>query len=214
MVQGKSEFASFSKSRANPYYWIREENGGFRQRPGVLASDGIRDIFINSQLYAYECATAIIILMYKAVLDTIGDHAFNRNFKNLLLYAWNYDEDLKIITRPEGEIFQGDVLYFKNPQVNPATPEWQGENVVVLADHLFFGHGMGIKDERGIIDGLNSNRAPFAFKSAYMLRQVTQPDFKYIYQLRNNYPDGIEATEYRYEHYIVTKIGGITAVWA
>ena len=62
------EFAIFRKSKCNRQFWERTRDGGFRMKPGVRASDAIRDIFQNGNKYATECATALLIIYYKRIL--------------------------------------------------------------------------------------------------------------------------------------------------
>lgn len=47
-----------------------------------------------------------------------------------------------------GDLVPGDLVYFKNPQVNPATIEWQGENTIYLGNFFFYGHGVGVKQKK------------------------------------------------------------------
>lgn len=177
-------FATFSNSRCNERYWIRTPNGGFLLRPGVPPSVGVNDIFENGHLYAFECAGAIIIMLYKAVLETIGDAAFNRHFQNLFLRDWQTDRDLRLITSYDlSETYPGDVLYFKNPDHDPSTPEWQGENVIMLDDNLFFGHGIGIGTAQEMIAQLNRARRPGSMVSAYLQNLVLRPDFEGVRML-------------------------------
>ncbi|ALS30196.1 protein-glutamine gamma-glutamyltransferase [Paenibacillus sp. 32O-W] len=177
-------FAVFEYSRANPQYWSVDANGGIRLKSGVRPSDGLRDIFVNGRLYAFECATAMVIILYKATLDMIGNAAFDYYFPNLLLYDWQYDSDLRLITTNNlNEANIGDILYFKNPDFNPATPEWQGENAVVLGDNLYFGHGMGIRTGEAILETLNRRRRPGSVIPAYLTDTVLRPDFNYIRRL-------------------------------
>ncbi|MBN2981857.1 protein-glutamine gamma-glutamyltransferase [Cohnella algarum] len=195
-------FASFEKSRCNERYWTRNEMGGFRLRDGVTPAEGLRDIFVNGPAYAFECATAIVIVLYKAILDMKGDAIFNAYFPNLLLYDWHYDNDLRFIRNDGEESFPGDVLYFRNPDHDPDRPEWQGENVVKLGDDLYYGHGVGIGSAETMISALNRARRPGSDVSAYMEDLVLLPDFEYIRRLnartgrrtgRNDRPDPIVA---------------------
>jgi protein-glutamine gamma-glutamyltransferase len=184
LLASKANFASFNKSRCNWKYWIRTERGGFQLRPNVSSSAAIRDIYISGGLYAFECATAMVIVLYKAMLDTIGEERFNALFVNLLLHDWNYDSDLHLISiNSSEESYPGDILYFINPDVSKDTPEWQGENVVKLARNLYYGHGIGNKSEQQMITALNSHRKPNSKINAYLKDQVTYPDFKYLAQL-------------------------------
>ena len=57
LLRSGMSFAVFRKSRCNTDYWERTDDGGFKLRPDVKASDGIRDIFENGDMYATECAT-------------------------------------------------------------------------------------------------------------------------------------------------------------
>jgi protein-glutamine gamma-glutamyltransferase len=191
LLASKAGFVSFNKSRCNWKYWIRNEQGGFQMRPNVLPSAAIRDIYVSGGLYAFECATAMVIVLYKAMLDTIGEERFNALFDNLLLYDWNYDKDLHLITIDSSEeSFSGDILYFKNPEFSLDTPEWQGENVVKLANNLYYGHGIGIKNEQQMISALNRHRRPNAVQSAFLTDQATYPDYKFLaYQFASGATD-------------------------
>ncbi|WP_240647182.1 protein-glutamine gamma-glutamyltransferase [Paenibacillus nanensis] len=177
-------FATFSRSRANPQFWIRTPDGGFLLRPGVPPAVAVSDIFNQGQMYAFECAGAIIIMLYKAVLESIGEAAFNRHFQGLFLRDWQTDRDLQLTTSHNlNEVYAGDVLYFRNPDHHPSTPEWQGENVIMLDDNLYFGHGIGIGTAGDIIRQLNRARRPFSFVSAYLDDLVLRPNFEAVRML-------------------------------
>jgi len=180
-----ADFATFENSRGNPNYWVRLSNGGLQQRSDVTPADAIRDIFQNGHKYAFECATAMVITLYKGVLDMIGDQVFNTYFANLLLYDWKYDNDLRINSISGAEAFPGDVLYFKNPDFDPSTPEWQGENAILLPDGSYFAHGMGIVSGDDIIHALNRKRKPGSTTSAYLMDDVDSLDFAYTQKLSN-----------------------------
>ncbi|MFX3624342.1 MAG: protein-glutamine gamma-glutamyltransferase [Ectobacillus sp.] len=174
MFSSGLQFRTFKEAYCNPEFWELTKLGGFQLKKGVPASFAIRDIFANGKKYGTECATAMIIIIYKALLDIYSEQTFNELFANLLLYTWDYDKDLKLITKNGGEIIPGDLVYFKNPQVHPDTMEWQGENTVYLGDGLYYGHGVGIKTEKQIIDSLNERRRPNAFLSAYLTDLITR----------------------------------------
>lgn len=176
------QYAVFENSFCNPLFWTRTPQGGFLQRSDVPSSKAIHDIYTNGPQYGFECATAMVIVLYKAVLDTLGPNVFDRLFRDLYLFAWEFDQDLGLSTLRRADYFPGDIQYFRNPAVNPYTPEWQGENVVRLGNDLFYGHGMGVLPSAQIIANLNANRRPGAWRSAYMLNQGTQPDFRYLSQ--------------------------------
>lgn len=180
------QFATYRDSRCNPAYWTRDGRGGFRLNPNVAPAAAIRDIYANGRAYAFECATAILVVLYRSVLERIGERAFNQWFGGLYLYDWQYDSDLRLVEgRDPSTAVIGDVLYFKNPDVNPATPEWQGENVIKLGDDLYYGHGIGIRNGTDIIRALNRNRRPGSTESAYLMDLVVYPDFRYWRSLIN-----------------------------
>ncbi|MFS1511487.1 protein-glutamine gamma-glutamyltransferase [Chengkuizengella sp. SCS-71B] len=176
-----ASFATFRYSRGNPRYWLTESNGALRLLPGIKPSDAINDIFVNGSEYGFECATGMVIVLYKAVMQSIGVERFNYLFRNLYLWAWQYDKDLSLNTTRRYDYFPGDILYFDNPDVDPSTPQWQGENVVYMGNGLYFGHGVGIKPKEGMIEELNSFRYPGSMRSAFLLEQATRPDYKRLY---------------------------------
>lgn len=171
-------FATFVNSRCNPQYWRRTAYGGFLLRPDVRPSDAITDIFINGKKYGFECTTAIMIMLYKAVLESVGTRMFNQLFNGLLLYSTEHDEDLQIVAIPAGSSMPGDIRYVKNPEHHPNTPQWQGENVIELGNGTVFGHGIGIGTIAEIIDVLNKKRAPGATVSAYLTREIIRPNYR------------------------------------
>ncbi len=61
-------------------------------------------------------------------------------------------------------------------------PEWQGLNVVVLGEDLFYGHGLGIATGWEIVAGLNRLRRPGSIVSAHLLDLIVYPDFLYLSQ--------------------------------
>jgi protein-glutamine gamma-glutamyltransferase len=171
-------FSTFNKSRGNPHFWKVNETGMFNLKSGVSPSDAINNIFLNGSQYAFECATAMVAIYYKAVLDTMPEATFNHLFAQLQLYSWNFDPDLGLYNLNTTDVLPGDVIYFDNPDVDPKTIEWQGENAVVLGDGTYFGHGIGIKNADQMIAALNKHRKSGATQSAFLMDQVTRPNFK------------------------------------
>lgn len=183
LSQSGLQFATFSEAKCNELYWNLTESGGFRIRSDTTPAAGIRDIFTNGRKYATECATATLIVIYKAVLDSINEAVFNRLYSDLLLYDWHPDDHLPLIGRTGiHNSYPGDLLYFKNPDFNPETPEWRGENVIKIDDNLYYGHPFGIVTAERIISGLNRNRRPGSFRSAYLTDDIITPDYLYLSQ--------------------------------
>ncbi len=211
LAKSKAKFTIFRFSRCNEQFWLRNKLGGFQLREGVSPADAINDIFQNSHLYAFECATAIIIVFYKAVLEVIKRDSFNELFANLLLYDWHYDKDLGIKTKSGDDYIPGDCLYFKNPEVDPETPQWQGENAIYLGNGLYYGHGIGIKTKEGIIAALNKRRKKSATKSAYLLAQTTRVDFKYLSTFANT--QQLARLSLNRNHLVIGNIGSSTFLY-
>lgn len=192
--KSKLAFAVFHKSRANDQYWARTENGGFNLKEGVKPSDAIVDIFVSGRKYATECATAMVIVYYKALLEVFEVSRFNRLFPKIYLMDWYLRAPLLKevgIPRKVSDILIGDRGYFANPDVSPKTPELQGENVIVLPNELYYGHGIGITSAEKIMNVLNANRKRDATRLAYFMDNVSRPDFKKLaevyYSNRMNY---------------------------
>jgi protein-glutamine gamma-glutamyltransferase len=200
-------FATFRKSRCNKAFWHLTDYGGFRIRDDVTPAEAIRDIFRNGRLYAFECATAMVIVCYRAVLESIEPDAFNRLFANILLYDWQYDNDLGLTTVEQTVQLPGDIVYFKNPDYHPDTPEWQGESAVVMGGRLYYGHGIGITTANRIIEFLNRERKPGATRSAYLMENATRPDFAYLYRFRRGAVPGMTDVRAGRGDRIVARIG-------
>ena len=186
-------FKVFRESECNPEYWTRTADGGFLLKNGVRPSDAIRDIFKNGSLYGTECATAMMIVYYKALLAIFPEDAFDNLFGGIYLMDWSHIDrelrDVGIMKNSKG-FFPGDRRYFSNPDVNPLTPEMQGENVIDMGGGLFYGHGIGIFDGDTFIKALNLNRAEDADESALLMDSAGRPDFRRLSDLY----DGIAAS--------------------
>lgn len=172
-------FTSFKYSKFNPIYWTKGPSG-YLLNPNVRPSDAISDIFNNGQEYGFECSTAMVIIFYKAVLESIRVADFNYLFRGLLVWNWNYDPDLAIITLEGSEFIPGDVVYFMNPDFE--MPIWRGENAVVLGKGLYFGHGIGIGTAKEMIEALNTLRKEGSTTTAFMLQQHSRLNSKYLSQ--------------------------------
>jgi protein-glutamine gamma-glutamyltransferase len=173
-------FSVFKKSVCNPVYWTRTPNGGFLLKEKANSGEAINDIYMNGNKYATECATAMMIVYYKALLDAYGGELFNKQFTKIYLLGWEVTEPLLAETaslQPAADMLLGDREYFNNPDYDPAAPEWEGENVIILPDSMYYGHGIGITAAGEIIRDLNSNRKEYASRSAYLVDAVGRPNF-------------------------------------
>lgn len=175
-------FEVFRESRCNTDFWIRTDRGGFLVKDGIEPSAAINDIYKHGSKYGTECATAIVIVFYKAVLDIYPEELFNSIFPVIQLMNWDYiDDDLGITYyRDVKDPLPGDCRYIKNPDVDPETPQWQGENAIDLGNGYYYGHGIGIKTVEQMIRILNHSRREDATESAYLLDSSTRPDFKHL----------------------------------
>lgn len=176
-------FAVFLRSKCNESYWQRTPNGGFRLNSGANPAQAIRDIYENGSRYATECATAMVIVYYRALLEVFGELRFNELFPDIYLMNWHITDPLLRAVgtpKPAADQLLGDRGYFANPDVDPQTPQWQGENVIVMPGSLYYGHGIGMLSADRIIRALNQNRMDDAVRSAYLTDAVGRPDFKLL----------------------------------
>ncbi|MCM3601857.1 protein-glutamine gamma-glutamyltransferase [Robertmurraya korlensis] len=190
MNNSQAVFTTFVYARCNPRYWQLTQAGGFLLRPDVQPAEAILDIYRNSSLYAFECATAIPIIYYHAILNSIGSHLFNSLFRDLYLYSWHTDTDLGIITFHSNHFLPGDVLYINNPDFDRNTPQFRGLNAVLLNDGRLFGHGFNIRTSTEMIQILNEKRKMDSHQSAYITKLVTRPSFKYLFRVASWYRNG------------------------
>ena len=132
-------------------------------------------------MYATECATAMVIIYYKALADVYPKELFDSVFSEITLMNWHYlDRNLYEIGQMNtisGDI-PGDRRYFRNPEVDLATPEWQGENVIDLGNAKYYGHGVGIYPAESIIFLLNEQRKEGATISAYLMEEAGNPNYR------------------------------------
>ncbi|MGN7396240.1 protein-glutamine gamma-glutamyltransferase [Peribacillus frigoritolerans] len=182
------DFSTLEESQSNQRYWHLSKDGTFTLQPGILPHAALVDIFMNGGLYAFECGTAMVVTFLKAILDLIGPRNFDHLFSDLFLYDFRPPQNMALIIHQGRDYLPGDCVYFKNPDHDLATPEWQGENAILLGNNLFYGHGIGITTAQGIIDELNSNRKPFATISAFLTTHIISLDSSFYRQFQLNNP--------------------------
>ncbi|MCQ6279398.1 protein-glutamine gamma-glutamyltransferase [Bacillus sp. EB600] len=178
-----AKFTTYFYSKCNPKFWARLSNGGFLLKSNVTPANAILDIIRNGPLYAFECSTAIAIVLYIAACYSIGTNVFNTLFQGLYLMDWQFDEDLLVISKEGHDYLPGDVLHFKNPDFDPKQPHWQAENVIYFGDDKFYGHGVGIRNAGTIIKFLNSKRKKDSKESAFLMRLLTRPHYHSLFKL-------------------------------
>lgn len=178
-------FATFHDSKSNPEYWERTNNGGFQLKKNVSAGEAIRDIYQNGHKYATECATAMLIVYYKALLELYGQERFDKTFSNIYLMDWSIRQPLlQSVGTPRkiADMLYGDRAYFINEDVDPQASWWRGENTIVLPDDLYYGHGVGILRADQIIKHLNANRIQNSTINARLMDEAARPDFAKLYE--------------------------------
>ncbi|MEH7419433.1 protein-glutamine gamma-glutamyltransferase [Neobacillus drentensis] len=171
------KFTTFTYAFCNKTYWDRLSNGGFLLKPSVKPSVAILDILKNGKLYAFECSTAIAIVLYIATLYSIGSQRFDMLFARIYLMGWQFDEDLPVYNIYSDDFLPGDILHFNNPDFDPKQPHWRAENVVYFGDDKYYGHGVGIQPASAIINFLNKKRMPNSKNSAYLMNMITRPHY-------------------------------------
>jgi protein-glutamine gamma-glutamyltransferase len=209
-----AKFTTFRKSKCHFRYWKRTRVGSFKLKESAEPAAAINDIFINGPKYAFECSTGAVVVYYKALLESVGPQTFNRLFPAIRISDGKYDEKLLLNSYEKTEYLPGDVQYFKNPEHHRKTPEWQGENSVVLENNLYFAHGIGVRTKEGMIEILNTKRKPNAKISAYLEDRVVRPDFAYLsqYEQHKYSENGIRPMVDN--RFAIAQIGGVTYTYA
>lgn len=169
----------FGDLKVNSKLWRAEgtELGIMHLRAGAKPADALRDIFAQPEKYQFECATAICVIRYKAILDLIGEKDFNRIMGDLKIGPWEQENDAAKAWSVRGkaqdgskiaasekdvkaDLKPGDYTYFKNWSVSLSgwSGGWQGENVIYLGGGKYYGHPFGVTTGQAIVDHLNTNR--------------------------------------------------------
>jgi len=184
LAAGGAQFsASHTSDKVNKSLWTMGYGGKIQVRK-FLPNDQIgkpsvalRDIFENGHDYAFECATAMMVIYHKAILDHLGDEKFDQLFSEprmLSFFRWSVEDDdytaVKSLVEDDKIIKQapkpGAHYYFINPEASPENSAFGGENVLYLGDGLYYAHGIVgdsgsyIVTEDEIMATLSALRAP------------------------------------------------------
>jgi len=175
--------ASFSGSadgdRVNQKLWTMGFGGRMQVRKFLEGGEigkpsaALRDIFDNGHKYGFECATAMMVIYHKAILDHVGDEAFDAMFtepKNLAFFRWSIEDDdfldvKKLVHKPT-PLMPGSHYYYTNPDASPENSAFGGENVLYLGEGQFYAHGIVgssgtyLVTEQDIMDTLSALRRP------------------------------------------------------
>ena len=185
----------FGDLEFNPFVWELEgDEEDYDDGMGVMvltgevpASTAVQDMFDNPGMYRFECATALTVARYKAMLDLIGPRDFDRIFDDIRIGPWEADDDATRAWKATGRAVHGDDVeasaatiaatkpgdyaYFKNWDVSKSGMDggWQGENVIFLGDGLYYGHPFGVTSGEAIVEHLNEYRKRGSTRSASLL---------------------------------------------
>jgi protein-glutamine gamma-glutamyltransferase len=188
LAAARPAFELIKNHRFAPSHWETIGNGSFQVKAGVSPSEALMDIFQNTDAYGFECATAMVIVYYKAMLDLIGAERFDAVCGDLQIGPWVMEDDLRGLRDTDGSSFEeadaarraelrpGDYTYFKNWDVSDEgrAAGWQGENVIYLGrdangTEQYYGHPFGVSTEDHIVEYLNRHRNPDSTRTSSML---------------------------------------------
>ena len=158
-ASGANFSATASSDAVNPLLWTLGYGGRMQVRKfladGTIGSPAkaIRDIFSHGEHYGFECATAMMVIFHKAILETVGDAAFDAMFahpRNLTFFRWEVKDDdylaLEKIDKNGDQLTVGSHYYYKNPDASEENSAFAGENVIYLGvengRRMFYGHGI------------------------------------------------------------------------
>ena len=180
LAESGASFAGTSKQdKVNLELWTQGYGGKMQVRKWLNEGEigkpsvALRDIFKNGDQYGFECATAMMVIYHKAILDHIGDEAFDRLFtepRHLKFFRWSIEDDdfidVKRLAHVPSKLKPGSHYYYKNPGADPKNSAWGGENVIYLGDGQFYAHGIRgasgnfVVTEQEILDTLRGLRSP------------------------------------------------------
>jgi len=184
MNDASHSFETIANHKMSSRFWDPEGRGSFSLRSDTSASEAMQDMFANPDEYGFECATAMVITYYKAMLDLVGPRDFDRVMNGQLrIGPWDMESTLRGALQASGSssspaseerqasLRPGDYTYFKNWDVSEKgrSEGWQGENVIYLGDGKYYGHPFGVTTADRMVTALNSSRNEGSTQSASML---------------------------------------------
>ena len=189
LAESGASFAGTAKQdKVNLKLWTKGYGGKMQVRKWLgdgeigKPSVALRDIFKNGDQYGFECATAMMVIYHKAILDHIGDEAFDRLFtepRHLKFFRWSIEDDdfidVKRLAHVPSKLKPGSHYYYKNPGADPKNSAWGGENVIYLGDGEFYAHGIRgasgtfVVTEQEILDTLRGLRTPGSTKEPHRI---------------------------------------------
>lgn len=178
MSKHNSEYTFPRSLRASTYnsdFWEPADRpvGIYRVKDGMSAAAAMHDIRNNPSKYAFDCNAAITIIENSAVLDLIGDAAFDQLAQKQAPGGFRMGPNLGPAFGPKVGVVKtsllGDVetpsdapldeekipvgahVYFKNWDVSPEGVDagWTGENAILIAQKsgstppLYYGFPIG-----------------------------------------------------------------------
>ncbi|MBK6689695.1 MAG: hypothetical protein IPG45_34840 [Deltaproteobacteria bacterium] len=186
MHQAQHEFAIAPRQKFSSEFWRRDGQlsryATFHLKPGAKASSAMNDVFVNPDAYRFECATALVLVYYRAIQKLIGDSDFDRLMGDLKIGPWEYEADLQRFLMASGrgdqpatearaqELKFGEYTYTKNWAVS-----WwgwakgcQGQNQIRLDEDLYYAHSYALVGQGDIVARENGARVLGAKTSASM----------------------------------------------
>lgn len=198
MHQAHHEFAIAPRQKFSSEFWRRDGQlshfATFHLKPGAKASAAMNDVFLHPDGYRFECATALVLVYYRAIQKLIGDSDFDRIMGDLKIGPWEFEADLERFLVRSGrgdqpatearsrELTFGEYTYTKNWAVS-----WwgwakgcQGQNQIRLDEDLYYAHSYELVGQGDIVARENGARVWGAKTSASMTDRQERLDPKLL----------------------------------
>ena len=182
---GANFSGSWKADKVNKALWTLGYGGRMQVRKflpdGKIGkpSEALNDIFENGGAYGFECATAMMVIYHKAILDHLGPEKFDALFsdpKMLAFFRWDIEDSdftaVKSILETPGigarPPVPGTHYYFANPDASDENSAFRGENVIYLGEGKYYAHGVVgatgkyVVTEKELLASLSALRKPGA----------------------------------------------------